>query len=87
MEKPMKVLMAVAVLTQGCSALWLGECNKPLGVSTGGLDDSALSASSSHDHIVGPHRARLGLDGGGGAWCPRSMVDAGQGEWLEVDLG
>ncbi|XP_042863294.1 discoidin domain-containing receptor 2-like [Penaeus japonicus] len=87
MGKPIEVLIAVAVMTQACSALWLGECNKPLGVSTGGLEDSALSASSSHNHIVGPHRARLGMDGTGGAWCPRSMVDAGQGEWLEVDLG
>lgn len=30
---------------------------------------------------------RLGMEGGGGAWCPRSMVDSRQKEWLEVDLG
>ncbi|XP_042214831.1 uncharacterized protein LOC121861250 [Homarus americanus] len=75
------------LLLHGCSGLWLGECNKPLGVSTGELLDSALTASSAHDNIVGPHRARLGMEGGGGAWCPRSTVDARQKEWLEVDLG
>nr|XP_053641749.1 uncharacterized protein LOC128695265 [Cherax quadricarinatus] len=80
-------LLFLLLLLQGCLALWLGECNKPLGVSTDELHDSALTASSAHDHIVGPHRARLGMEGGGGAWCPRSAVDTRQEEWLEVDLG
>uniref|UniRef100_A0A0N7ZAP1 Protein kinase domain-containing protein n=1 Tax=Scylla olivacea TaxID=85551 RepID=A0A0N7ZAP1_SCYOL len=83
----MERLVCVLVVLRCCSALWLGECNKPLGVSTGELLDKALTASSAHDHIVGPHRARLGVEGGGGAWCPRSMVDSCQKEWLEVDLG
>lgn len=30
---------------------------------------------------------RLGVEEGGGAWCPSSMVDASQREWLEVDFG
>ena len=29
---------------------------------------------------------RLGLNYGGGAWCPRSAVDQDQKEWIEVDL-
>lgn len=82
-----QLLPLVLLLLRGCSGLWLGECNKPLGVSTGELLDSALTASSAHNHIVGPHRARLGRGDGGGAWCPRNTVDARQEEWLEVDLG
>ncbi|XP_069191992.1 discoidin domain-containing receptor 2 [Procambarus clarkii] len=84
---PPSLLLLLLLLLHCSSALWLGECNKPLGVSTGELLDSALTASSAHDHIVGPHRARLGMEGGGGAWCPRAPVDTRQEEWLEVDFG
>lgn len=87
MGKLLSLLLYGLVVLHCCFALWLGECNKPLGVSTGELLDNALTASSAHDHIVGPHRARLGVEGGGGAWCPRYMVDSCQKEWLEVDLG
>lgn len=56
-------------------------------MSTGDLDDNSMSASSSHHHTVGPHKARLGIDSVGGAWCPRNAVDPRQREWLEVNLG
>ncbi|CAL4084901.1 unnamed protein product, partial [Meganyctiphanes norvegica] len=79
------LLVSTALLQ--AQALWLGSCNKPLGVSTGDLGDSSLSASSSHHHTVGPHKARLGIDSVGGAWCPRNAVDTRQSEWLEVSLG
>ena len=42
-----------------------------MGVESGGIPDSALSASSSYDPLnVGPQHARLGQDTGGGAWGP-----------------
>ena len=65
-------------------------CSRDVGVESGGLPDSALSASSSYDPLnVGPQHARLGQDTAGGAWCPRDPVgpdpDTHQ-QWLGVNL-
>ena len=61
-----------------------------MGVESGGIPDSALSASSSYDPLnVGPQHARLGQDTGGGAWCPRDPVGPDPDthhQWLGVNL-
>lgn len=65
------------------------DCVEPLGMEDGRIRDSQLTASSSYQpSLVGPSKARLHSELGGGAWCPRSQVsDQTQAqEWLEVDL-
>ncbi|XP_069942023.1 uncharacterized protein [Cherax quadricarinatus] len=54
------VLVFLLVVSHRCvDALWLEECNWDLGMESGDIPDEAITASSSHDHIVGPHNARL----------------------------
>ncbi|KAL1517292.1 hypothetical protein ABEB36_001074 [Hypothenemus hampei] len=68
-------------------ALELGPCFKELGMESGKIQDSALSASTSYDSgSVGPHHARLRNNKQGGAWCPRHMVSRNSREFLEIDL-
>jgi len=65
------------------------DCNEPLGMEDGRIRDNQLSASSSYQpSLVGPSKARLHSELGGGAWCPRSAVsvESDSQEWLEVDL-
>ncbi|CAG9771116.1 unnamed protein product [Ceutorhynchus assimilis] len=70
------------------NGLELGElCLLPLGMESGKIRDSALSASTSYDSgSVGPHHARLRNNKQGGAWCPRHMVSKNSREYLEIDL-
>ena len=69
---------------------FLAGCTSTVGVESGGIPDSALSASSSYDPLnVGPQHARLGQDTGGGAWCPRDPVGPDPDthhQWLGVNL-
>ncbi|XP_042876703.1 discoidin domain-containing receptor 2-like isoform X7 [Penaeus japonicus] len=66
----------------------LATCNGALGMESGKIQDSQISASSSYDvSVTGPSSARLNVERAGGAWCPREMV--GQEdlkEYLEIDL-
>ena len=63
-----------------------------LGMESGAIADSQITASSEHDIKHGPKRARLytpdstmpGIGLGQGAWCS-SKRDLNQ--WLQVDLG
>ena len=69
----------------------LSQCAsvEPLGLTSGVITDSQLSASSSFTSAVGPGMGRAEREEGGGAWCPLGLVSQerpGQ-EWLEVDLG
>ncbi|XP_063847121.1 discoidin domain-containing receptor tyrosine kinase B-like isoform X2 [Scylla paramamosain] len=80
------VVMVVVPLLPPTAALWLGGCDGALGMESGGIPDTAITASSSHDHIVGPHNARVRVEKEGGAWCPRTQVAANSREYLEVDL-
>lgn len=60
-----------------------------LGLETGDIPDSALSASSSYnEQSVGPHLARLNSEVGGGAWCPSPQLDMDNSgsEWIQVNL-
>ncbi|XP_049771029.1 discoidin domain-containing receptor 2-like [Schistocerca cancellata] len=62
------------------------DCDTPLGLESGAIPDSALSASSSYVGSVGPRYGRLRSERGGGAWCPKSQVSRGVREWLSVAL-
>ena len=64
------------------------SCSHPLGMESGSILDSQLSASSSYASSVGPEMGRLHGEKGGGAWCPSGLVGGQQKdeEWLEVDL-
>lgn len=81
------VVMVVVSPLPPTAALRLGGCKGPLGMESGIIPDNAITASSSHNHIVGPHNARVRVEKEGGAWCPRSQVAANSREYLEVDLG
>jgi len=66
------------------------ECSQPLGLQDGRIPDSQLTASSSYQpSLVGPANARLNTERGGGAWCPKSLIDntaQETEEYLEIDL-
>jgi hypothetical protein len=63
-------------------------CSNPLGLEDGSVSASQLSASSSHEpSSVGANNGRLNVDVAGGAWCPRSLIDADAKEFIEVDFG
>ncbi|XP_063598950.1 discoidin domain-containing receptor A-like [Penaeus indicus] len=72
---------------KGVAGLWTEDCDRPLGMESSDIPNEAISASSSHDIIVGPHNARLNVDQNGGAWCPKVPVDTNSREYLQVDLG
>ncbi|KAK2563931.1 EGF-like repeat and discoidin I-like domain-containing protein 3 [Acropora cervicornis] len=61
-------------------------CHGILGVSTGLIKDSQLSASSSYDERHQPYHARLNktVQGSRGGWC---SAFADETEFLEVNLG
>ena len=64
----------------------------PLGMQSGALPSSSLSASSSHSPMVGADQGRLHSEAGGGAWCPKGQVGGpskeavANKEWLQVVL-
>ena len=62
---------------------------RALGMGSGEIRDSQVTASSEFTSAVGPAMGRLGSEAGGGAWCPRGMVsrDEEERQWLEVSLG
>ncbi|KAJ8925152.1 hypothetical protein NQ315_001337 [Exocentrus adspersus] len=63
------------------------SCVSPLGMESGRIKDSAITASSAYDSAsVGPHHGRLRNDKNGGAWCPRHMVSRDAKEHLEINL-
>ena len=65
------------------------SCSSPLGLESGRIQDSQLTASTAYDmNSVGPTRARLNSNSAGGAWCPRNFItqDSGLQEFLEVNL-
>ncbi|KAH8325709.1 hypothetical protein KR067_004847 [Drosophila pandora] len=62
-------------------------CKQALGMESGAINDSQITASSAHDiGNVGPQHARLKVDNNGGAWCPKHMVSRGLNEYLQIDL-
>ncbi|KAL0115773.1 hypothetical protein PUN28_010951 [Cardiocondyla obscurior] len=67
-------------------SLDIRSCNQSLGMESGDIPDSAITASSSYVTNVGPRNGRLRKETAGGAWCPRSQIEKGVREWLQVDL-
>ncbi|TKR80107.1 hypothetical protein L596_014236 [Steinernema carpocapsae] len=68
-------------------ALDLKECNRPLGMESGRIPASKISASSSFDEeSTGPQHARIRTETGSGAWCPLNQINATSSEWLQIEL-
>ncbi|KXJ06691.1 Lactadherin [Exaiptasia diaphana] len=63
-------------------------CNAPLGLESGSIPNSSISASSSHGNCCEPWQARLRNSpsrmGSVGSWVAKNTV---AGEYLQVDLG
>ncbi|XP_028412121.1 lactadherin-like [Dendronephthya gigantea] len=58
---------------------------KPLGMQSGKIPDSEITASTTFSNSYHPHFARLDKSGGACSWAP---TRAGRsGSWLQVDLG
>ncbi|XP_043286317.1 discoidin domain-containing receptor 2 isoform X2 [Venturia canescens] len=55
-------------------------------MENGEIPNEDITASSMYDPSLGPMRARLHIDKGGGAWCPKNMVTKEGKEYLEVNL-
>eukprot|EP00058_Branchiostoma_floridae_P006900 XP_002592388.1 hypothetical protein BRAFLDRAFT_67253 [Branchiostoma floridae] len=71
------VTMRVEIL--GCNTI----CQVPLGMESGAIPDSDITASSSHPDFA-PYQGRLNGVAGYGAWAARGNEI---GQWLQVDLG
>merc|ERR1712212_897340 len=83
------ILMILLLVSSVCSSLCSSlppPCSFPLGVESGLLPDSHLSASSSYSSSVMPQMGRLNSMVGGGAWCPAKVISNHSKEWLEVDM-
>ncbi|XP_035682843.1 neuropilin-1-like [Branchiostoma floridae] len=77
------IAMRVEVL--GCdSAAVLPECLNSLGMESGVIPDSSITASSYYQADLEPYRARLNSVAGGGAWVAKTRDNR---EILQVDLG
>ncbi|KAF2351493.1 Serine-threonine/tyrosine-protein kinase catalytic domain [Trinorchestia longiramus] len=62
------------------------RCSQALGMASGAIPDHHITASSHYDAAVNAFYARAHKEEGGGAWCPRSMVQNEGEEYLEVNL-
>ncbi|KAK4877691.1 hypothetical protein RN001_010197 [Aquatica leii] len=80
-------LLLIEILFANTYSFELGLCTSALGMESGAIKDSAVSASSAYDAgSVGPQHGRLRNDKNGGAWCPRQMVSRDAKEYLEINL-
>ncbi|XP_052259022.1 discoidin domain-containing receptor 2-like isoform X2 [Dreissena polymorpha] len=69
-------------------SLELAQCRTSLGMQSGEIPDSAITASSSYnDDSVGPRNARIRTEINGGAWCPQHVIKRDSYEYLQIDLG
>ncbi|XP_037079565.1 discoidin domain-containing receptor tyrosine kinase B-like [Pollicipes pollicipes] len=85
---PVALLLCAACWTAPAAALNLGQCDQSLGMESGEIADSQITASSSHnENSVGPHSGRIRTEHRGGAWCPLPVITAEVREYLQVDLG
>uniref|UniRef100_A0A915ATJ7 receptor protein-tyrosine kinase n=1 Tax=Parascaris univalens TaxID=6257 RepID=A0A915ATJ7_PARUN len=74
-------------LPQPTFSLELRECSRALGMESGRITESQLSASSSHDvESTGPQNARIRTELGSGAWCPRRQINMDTEEWLQIEF-
>ncbi|XP_059092604.1 discoidin domain-containing receptor 2-like [Tigriopus californicus] len=82
-----RILLCLNLLNPIWALQFDSSCNVTLGLESGTVDDTDMTASSSFDHhSTGPQNARLNVDVRGGAWCPKQAVHEGVKEWIQVDL-
>uniref|UniRef100_A0A8D9E2R6 Discoidin domain-containing receptor 2 n=1 Tax=Cacopsylla melanoneura TaxID=428564 RepID=A0A8D9E2R6_9HEMI len=83
------LLLTISVSTSvlASSAFNAYDCDTPLGMESGQIPDSAISASSSYVPNVGPRNGRLKVEQAGGAWCPKNAVEKDIREFIQIDLG
>ncbi|XP_043676623.1 discoidin domain-containing receptor 2-like isoform X2 [Vespula pensylvanica] len=88
-DRPTMILsfcVLLLLLRPDVCSLVIRSCNQSLGMESGDIPDSSITASSSYVTNVGPRNGRLRKETAGGAWCPRSQIERGIREWLQVDL-
>ena len=84
----MLLQLCVHVILPATLVLGSESCMKPVGLENGLIEDARISSSSSFQlESTGSHRARLNNHGGGGAWCPNSLISSSSTEFLEIDVG
>ncbi|XP_052789202.1 discoidin domain-containing receptor 2-like isoform X2 [Mya arenaria] len=82
------VLVICLLFYSYSDALDLAQCRTSLGMQSGEIPDSAITASSSfNDDSVGPRNARIRTETNGGAWCPKTTIQRDSYEYLQIDLG
>uniref|UniRef100_A0A915C0W7 Discoidin domain-containing receptor 2 n=3 Tax=Parascaris univalens TaxID=6257 RepID=A0A915C0W7_PARUN len=83
------LLTTVLVVPNAVIALKLSSCTtRPLGMESGMIEDSQITASSSFDTIsVGPQNARIRRELASGAWCPKAQINKDVYEFLQINLG
>lgn len=83
-------LLLCVLLPAGAGGIGVSRnCSAPLGMEDGRIGDDQISATSSYEpNLVGPANARVHSERGGGAWCPKPLIDDGNEnpEFLEIDL-
>ncbi|XP_026809567.1 discoidin domain-containing receptor 2-like [Rhopalosiphum maidis] len=81
-------VFAACFIGQLTLGIHIRECDEALGMESGAIPDSAITASSSYNvPNVGPSNGRLKVERAGGGWCPKPPVEQGVREWLQVDFG
>ncbi|XP_067376847.1 discoidin domain-containing receptor 2 [Channa argus] len=63
------------------------HCRSALGMGDKRIKDEAITASSQWYETTGPQYARLNLEEGDGAWCPKGQLEPSDSQYLQVDLG
>ncbi|KJH42882.1 f5/8 type C domain protein [Dictyocaulus viviparus] len=76
------------IILKLASALRLDKCElTPLGMESGAIRDSQITASSSFDRqSVGPQNSRIRTEIASGAWCPKPQIHSNSYEFLQIDL-
>ncbi|XP_037535930.1 discoidin domain-containing receptor 2 [Nematolebias whitei] len=62
------------------------HCRYALGMEDERVKDEDLTASSQWYETTGPQNARLNLEKGDGAWCPKGQLEPSDSQFLQIDL-
>ncbi|XP_054275589.1 discoidin domain-containing receptor tyrosine kinase B-like [Macrosteles quadrilineatus] len=76
----------LVTLLRSAGGFDIRSCDSSLGLESGVVPDSAVTASSSYVPNVGPQFGRLKVERAGGGWCPKQQIERGVREFLQVDL-
>ncbi|XP_014203585.1 discoidin domain-containing receptor tyrosine kinase B-like [Copidosoma floridanum] len=83
----LSLLCSLLLHRVAASVIDMSQCTAALGMASGAIPDSDITASSSFDSgNVGPHHGRLNQESFGGAWCPRPQIKTDSSEWIQIDL-